>query len=455
MKTLIIGAGVVGFNIAERLSQEGHDVTVVESNSRALDRIKEHLDVRGLRGYGSQPDILMKAGIGDAEMIVAVTDSDEVNMIACINAAILSRRDIIKIARVREASYCDDQILNAPQIAIDLVINPERVTAEKILGLLRYPAVTEITEFAGGLVQMIGLRIAPTSPLAGVRLVEFSERFPAHDFIVVALLRDREVIIPRGNDVILPGDEAFLTFKTSDSAQVLDLLGIHMVPMNRVMILGGTEVGRFLTAGLIQAGIYPKLIEPDAEVAEAIAAQYPEAIVVHGSPTDGDLLLEENAGEMHTVVACAPDEEVNVMASLLIRRLGSSRIIMTTSHLEYGTLIKSIGVNVCLSPRHIAVSSILRFIRHGRVVSVQAIGDKQSAEALEFEAQPASDVVGKPLHELRLPAGSIIAALVHDGEVVMPIGSTVIEQGDHVVVMARQAAIPHVEHLLQRRVDRN
>jgi len=454
VKILVAGAGEVGFNIAAKLVHEGHDVVLVERDETALQRATEGLDIQGLRGHGARPSVLEEAGIAEVDMLVAVTDSDEVNMVACLIAAILGQPNVIKIARVRDQSYLDPRIFGDARVAIDLAINPERLSVDKILGILRYPAVIEMAEFAGGRVQLIGIEVQATSPLAGLRLLDLPDRSLEAEVLVAAIRRGDRVIIPRGTDVILPGDDIYLAAPTDEIGKVLSTCGIRVQPVNRVAIFGGSKVGRLLAADLCARGIKPKLFEPDPRLARWVAEQLPEAVVINGNPTDADLLAEENIGEMQAVVACGRDEEVNVMSALLARRMGAARIIATTNRSDYQPLINAIGFDVCISPRVLAVSSIMHFIRHGRVVAVRALGDDEQAEALEFEAQLTSDAVGTALRDLKLPTGVVIASLVRGSTVMVPRGQTVIEAGDHVLVVARTAQITEVERMLQRRVDR-
>ncbi|MEZ4472604.1 MAG: Trk system potassium transporter TrkA [bacterium] len=452
MKILIVGAGEVGFNIAARLVDEGHDVMIVERDEGMLGRATENLDVQGIRGHGARPQVLEEAGIADADMLVAVTDLDEVNMVACLTAAILGRKDIIKIARVRDTGYMDARIFHDPRVAIDMAINPERETADKILTLLKFPAATEVVDFAGGRVQLVGLRIADTSPLAGMRFLELPERFNRR-VLVAALHRDDEVIVPRGDDVILPGDEAYLVVPRGHATELLTELGVPVEPATRVMIAGGTKLGRFLARDLAQQGIVPKLVEPDPQLARWLGDQLAGVIVLQGNPTDAALLREENVGEMHTFIATGRVEEVNVMSALLAQRLGARRVIATVNRVDYAPLAKAMGIDVCISPRMTAVSSILHFIRRGRVVASRALGEEESAEAIEFEAQLTSEVVDVPLRELRLPKGALIACLLRGDEVIVPTGDAVIQAGDHVVIVASKQAIGKVERMLARRQD--
>jgi len=454
VKIVIVGAGVVGTTIAARLVEEGHDVFLIDRSEVALSRATHGLDVQGIRGHGSRPAVLDRAGIVNADMLVAVTDSDEVNLVACLNGAILGPSNLIKIARIRDPAYADPRVVDDPRFAVDLVINPERATAEVIMGLLRYPDVIELVEFADGLVSIVGLLVRPNSPLAGLRLLELNGRFPEAEFLVAAITRGDHIIIPQGTAVILPGDELYVVCASDTIESVLVALEEPTTPVKQVAIFGGTRVGRFLAEALDAKRVSTKLFETDTRKARWLAEQLQSTVLIEGNPTDIDLLAEENIGEMQAVIACSREEEINVMAALLAKRQGAKRIITVTDRTEYRPVIRSVGFDACLSPRQVAVSSILHFIRHGRVVAVRALGDWEEAEAMEFEAQLASDAVGTPLYKLRLPPKVVLAALVRDGEVLLPRGDTVIEPGDRVVVVASTAAIPAVERVLQRRVDR-
>lgn len=453
MKILIVGAGEVGFNIAARLVEEGHDVVIVERDETMLARATEHLDVQGLRGHGARPKVLEEAGIATADMLVAVTDLDEVNMVACLSAAILGNKKIIKIARVRDPGYTDARIFNDPRVGIDLAINPERETADKILTLLDYPDATEVVDFAGGRVQLVGLRVRPHSRLAGLRFLEMPERFTRR-VLIAAVHRGNEVIIPRGDDQILPDDELYLVVPRGQAIDLLGTLGAPVEPTTRVMIAGGSRLARFVAADLVARGLSPKIIEPDARRARWMSEKLEGALVLHGNPTDAVVLREENVGEMQVFIAASQVEETNVMAALLAQRLGARRVIATVNRMDYQPLARAIGVDVCISPRMAAVSSILHFIRRGRVVASRTLGEEQSAEAFEFEADPASEVVDVPMRDLRLPRGSLIACILREDEVIVPAGDSVIHAGDHVVVVATKQAIGKVEAFLARRVRR-
>ncbi len=450
MKILIIGAGEVGYKIAGRLVAEGHDVTMLERAQEVLQRATDHLDIQGLRGQGARPDVLDEAGIAEVDMLVAATNSDEVNIVACLNAAILGKEKIIKIARVRDPSYLDPRIFDSERVSIDLAINPERVTADQLLELLPYPGTTEMIHFADGHVRIVGLRIKPTNPLAGLRLVDVRDRFKEPRPLIAAIHRGSEVIIPCGSDVILPGDEIYLSVLTKELPQLLSALGVKVNAVSRVMIAGGSKVGRFLAEALSKQGLKPKLVEPDLKLAQWLGDELPEAVILHGSPTDAELLEQENAGEMQAFIACGRDEEANVMSALLAMRLGASRVLATTNRGDYLPLMRSIGIDVCISPRQVAVDSILHFIRHGRVLAARALGEEYEAEALEFIVHAESEAVGRQIKEMRIPSRVMIVCIQRGDEVIIPRGETKIEEGDHVLVVACRASIRKVEALLDR-----
>ncbi|MHC4836843.1 MAG: Trk system potassium transporter TrkA [Planctomycetota bacterium] len=444
-RSIIVGAGQVGFNIASRLVNEGHDVVVIDRDEARLERATESLDVQGLRGHGARTAVLEEAGIADASMLMAVTDSDEVNLVACMAARILGSPALLKIARLREPSYLEDRFVHSEHSPVDLAINPERVTADKILRLLRYPLVTEMMEFAAGRVVLLGLPILPTSPLAGMRFVDLAPRFPDLDLLVAAIHRDGRVLIPTGGDVILPDDTISLVCATDRVESTLRHLAVPTEPTRRIMIAGGSRTGRFVAGDVGARGVEPKLIVPDARLADWLAGDLPKALVLHGSPADAALLETENIAEMEVFIAAEKDEETSVLSALLAKRLGARRVIAVTNRSEYLPILHTVGIDVSISPRMMAVNSILHAVRRRGVVAVRALDDAGDAEALEFEAITDCRVIGKPLRAVKLPPNSLIAAVLRGGDVLVPRGDTVIEAGDHVIAVALRAAVEGVE----------
>lgn len=450
MKIIIVGAGQVGFHMASRLVGEGHDVVVIDRDEQILAHTTENLDIQGLRGHGARPKVLREAGIAQAQMIVAVTGADEVNMVACQMAAILGPPDIIKIARVREPDYLEAKIFEDARVCIDLAINPEQQAADRLLSVLRYPAITEALDFAHGKLRLLALRVQETSPLSGMRFLDLPERFTERRLLIAALRREDRVIIPRGPDVILPADEVYLVAEAGEVDALLRMVGVPPVPIARVMLAGGSKINRFVARELERRGVRPKLIEPDGRLARWLADELPQTMVLAGSPTDADLLRGENIQEMQSFVAASTDEESNVMAALLARRLGARRVIATTNRVDYLPLMRHIGIDVCISPWLLAVNAILRYLRQGHVVAARSLGEGEHAEVLEFEAHEGAAILGQPLHSLRLPAGVLVAAILRGGEPIVPQGSSVIQAEDHVIFVALRRAIPAVERLMMR-----
>lgn len=448
MKTIIVGAGQVGFEIAARLAAEGHDVVVVERDAEALARTTEALDVQGLRGHGARPAVLEEAGITECGMLLAVTDSDEVNIVACINAAIWGPPGLVKVARIRDPGYLNERFLHDERVPLDIAINPERIAADKILRLLRYRAVTEVVDFADGRVLLLGLPIRATSPLAGMRFVDLADRFPGTNLLIGAIHRGATVLIPRGSDVILPGDTAYLITEAERADALLETLGVQGRPIRRVMIAGGSRVGRFLAEDLEQMGVRPKLIEPDPRLAKWLADDLPGTVVLNGPIASADLLEQENVDEMEAFIAASRDEEANVMSALLAMRMGAGWVVAVTNRTAYVPILSAVGIDLSISPRSLAVSSILHRIRRGRVVAVRSLGDREAAEALEFEALPESRIIGKPLREVRIPRNALLAAVLRDEVVIIPDGDTVLQAGDHVIAIAQRSAVPALENAL-------
>lgn len=452
MRIVIIGAGEVGFNIAQRLAQEQQDVVVVERNPKRIRFVEEELDVQVVKGTGSSPRTLLAAQVMQADMVIAVTDSDEANLTACLLAESYSRK-IIKIARIRDPDLAT--IAEMPEgfrIQLDLTINPEAVAAEKILRHLAVPAATEVVGFANDRVQLIGIRIAKESPVVGKKLMDFRKERQDVPFLVAALVRRGSTTIPTGEDVIQDGDTVFVLTEPSSLRVVLGAFGHEVEPAERVMIFGGTTVGLLVAQGLEKRGVSCKLIEPDSERCEELAEVLQRTVVLQGDATDEELLREENVDGIDCFVAVSKDEEANLLTALLAKSMGAESVIALTDNSAYFPMITRIGVDIAISPRLLAVSSILHYVRRGRVLSVAAFHDS-SAEALEFVAMETAEVVGKPLRTINFPKGAIIGALVRAGEIIIPTGETVILPHDRVIVFALRDAIHKVENALMVKLE--
>lgn len=446
MHVLIIGAGEVGYHTALRLSREGHKVVVVDRNAENIRTINEQMDVQTLVGPGSSPLILREAEVDQADLVVAVTDSDEVNLQACRFARILAP-SATRVARIRNEDYLAFfEEMGAKAFDLDTVINPERELTAQILQFISVPAASSVADFAEGRVKLIGLKIPTTSPLVGRAMADLH---PAGGptFLVAAIERGGRTVIPSGSDVVLPDDVAYVVAKMEALDEVMAHFGMQSSQVRSLIVVGGGGIGRLVAAGAAKRGIKVRVIEKDEARCEALVEQLNDVMVLHGNGTDLSLLEEENVGAADVFAAVTDDEEDNVLIALLGKKMGAKRTIARVAHMGYVPLVSTLGLDLVVSPRFAAVGAILRHLRRGKVLSVAALKD-EGAEVIEVEAQETSALVGKPLAEVKLPAGVLIAAVVREGEVLIPGGATVVQPGDHLVIFLLRKVLGKLEKLL-------
>lgn len=446
-RCVIVGAGEVGYHIAERLSHEKWDVVVVDQDQTRLEWVTNSLDVQTLYGHGSSPQVLKQAGISESHLLIAVTDSDEINIVACLVADKYAPPTCKKVARIRNSDYTVDPTLFRKELGIDFHINPEEAATRKLLRLLETPQATDIISFAEGKVLLLGLVLPEGSPFYGKTFAELGTMYPDRRVLVAAIERDGEMIIPRGDNEICPGDTLFLVAKPEKLNAVLGGLGIEVRPLRNVAIAGGGRIGELLARHLEERGILVRLIERDRRLCQELAERLHRVMVLHGDAADRNLLREENISQMDAFVAVSPDEEANILSALLARRMGTGHVFSLVNKMSYSPLVRQLGLDAAISPRQLAANLILHFVRRGKVLQVNALGE-ESAEAIEFVAGTGSDLLGIPLREARLPRNSIIGAIVRDGEVIMPSGDTCVMPGDRVIVFALQGAVAEVERIL-------
>ena len=447
MKVVIVGAGEVGFHIAGHLTVEKKDVVVVDKNPEALVRVSEKLDVQTIEGSGSSPDVLEEAGVRDAEILLAVTNSDEVNLAACLMTNILAP-GTRKLARLRSAefdAYHEHFKTHAPHI--DTVINPEIEVVRTIRRLMNVPGAVDVAEFAEGRVRFVGIKLDPSARVAGARLAELGQRIGGARPLIAAVIRDEELIIPRGDDRLRPGDEVYFISEASRLIETLAMFDKQVEPVNRVLIMGGGSVGYRLAKDLDDTDTYVKIIDKNPARCNILAERLNKAIVLQGDGSDQSLLAEENIGDMDMAVALTNDEETNIIASLLAKRMGAKKVITRVSKFSHFNLLGAIGIEKVVSSRLSAINTILQHIRSGRVLSAIFIKGEQ-AEVIEAEAMETSDIVGKPLKRIRLPKGVLVASVIRGDEVIIPSGDTIIEAGDHTIIFARREAISKMEKIL-------
>ena len=452
MKVIIIGAGEVGFHIASHLSRENKDVIVVDRNPEALRRVSDNLDVQVLQGSGSSPVVLEEAGIGSAEIMLAVTNSDEANLVACLAADIISP-STKKLARLRNADYDDyHETFREKAPHIDTVINPDIEVVKTIYRMMKVPGAVDVGEFADGRIMFVGLYLDEHSPLNHVKLIDLPAKLKGVRPLIAAIMRDEELIIPRGRDRLMAGDLVYYITAREQLQETLAVFGKQEPPLKRVLIIGGGRIGYRLAAVLESQPIACKIIERNSEKCDRLAERLNKAVVLHGDGSDQGLLAEENVGGMDAVVTLTNDEETNIIASLLARRMGIRKCITRISKFSYFPLMSTIGIDQVVSPRLSAINSILQHVRRGKVLSAMSIKGEQ-AEILEAMAMATSAIVSKPLRNVGVPRGALVAAVIRKERIIIPSGDTVIEPDDRIIIVARREAIQQVEKILAVKLE--
>ncbi|MFP4194742.1 MAG: Trk system potassium transporter TrkA [Desulfosalsimonas sp.] len=451
MKIIIVGAGEVGYHVASRLSFEKKDVVVIDRDPAAIRRLSDNVDVEAVNGSGSSPKVLKEAGLKEAEILLAVTDSDEINLIACLMADVISPTTK-KLARIRDGDFDPyHQVLHDQAPHIDTVINPEIEVVKSIERFLSIPGAVDVSEFAGGMLKFIGLYLTSGSLMAGIRLREIPEKI-GQQILVAAVVRKEELIIPGGDARLYPGDLVYFISEEKGLAPILKAFDREVRPVRRTMIVGGGRIGARLAGALEKKGIQIKIIERSQARCSELAAEMKKAVVIQGDGSDQGLLMEENIREMDAVITLTNDEETNILVSLLARRMGAGKSITKLNKFSYFPLMPTIGIEQVVSPRLSAINTILQHIRRGKVLSVRTLTDEQ-AEVMEAEALETSDIVGKPLRKSSLPKGSLIIGIIRKGHVLIPSGDSVIEPGDRIIIFAKRQVVPKIERILTVKLE--
>jgi trk system potassium uptake protein TrkA len=455
MNIIIIGAGEVGYNLAKKLSKEGHDVVVVDHDAERMRQIDESLDVKALLGEGSSPAILKQAGMEEAEMVIAVTDSDEINMVACLIAGTQSKIPK-RIARIRNLEYTrETKIFDEQHLDIDLCINPELETAKTIVRLVEHPGSADFAEFAEGRVELIGVKIDDDSYVMGKKLKELQEaraQFPDLKVLIVAISRDDRIIIPHGDETVFAGDILYAVVDRQSVKDVLSYLRKEEEPVKRIIIGSGSAIGFEVARQLEDKGIAVRVMEKDVDRCQQLAENLKKTLVLRGEMTDQSLLKEEGIEETDFFISVSDDEDANILASLLAKRLGAKKTVTLVRHLHYLSVLPTIGIDAVVSPRLSAIGRIMHYIRKGKVLSVTTLRE-EDAEVIETVALETSDIVNRPIRELKFPKGALIGAVVRNGDVIIPGGNDVILPEDRVVIFALQSSIPKVEKALMVKLE--
>ncbi|HDI78032.1 MAG TPA: Trk system potassium transporter TrkA [Desulfobacteraceae bacterium] len=450
MKIIIVGAGEVGFHIAKRLSEESNEVVLIDKDEDKINRINENLDVYALLGSGTSPQMLKSSGIAQADMLIAATDSDEVNLIASMLACHLNP-SIIKVVRLRNQEYIREEgLLNKDLLGIDQIINPESFMVDTIKNLIMVPGASDVIDFDDGRVKLIGITIKPDSEFVGRRFNTFSEHH--EKFLVGAIIRGDQVFIPHGEDTIQANDLIYVVARSDDLNGILGRLHVEHRECKRIFIIGGGQVGFTLAQSLDNTNLNVKIIEKDSRICNSLADRLQKVIVINGDGTDKDLLLEENIADADIVLAITGDDETNVLISLLAKRLGVKKTITRINKLSYIPLVFAIGIDTVVSRRLSAIRAILQYVRKGKIISVAPLKGEH-AEAIEAEALAGSNIVNRPLCKVKFPKGSIVGAIVRGDDVIIPNGQSIIQEKDRLIIFALQNVIPKLERLLTMHLD--
>jgi trk system potassium uptake protein TrkA len=456
MKIIVCGAGQVGFSIARQLAMENYDVTVVDLSADLIRRINDNLDAQGVVGHASRPDVLDRAGASDADMLIAVTQSDEVNMVACQVAHSLFQVPI-KVARIREQSYLDpawSDLYAREHLPIDVIISPEIEVARAISRRLKVPGAFEMIPLAEDKVRLLGVRCDDNCPLINTPIRQLTQLFPDLNMIIVGIIRDDRPTYVTGTDELMVGDLVYFVVETQQLSRAMIAFGHEEPHARRLLICGGGNVALLLAQEIERD--YPwigaKVIEADADRAAVVASALSGTVVLHGDVLDPEILDEAGVGSCDTVVAVTDDDETNILSSVLAKRHGARRTIALVNKSTYETLVTSLGIDVVVSPRNITSSTILQQIRRGRIHAVHALREG-FGELIEAEALETSPLVGTPLKDVKLPTGVMVGAVVRDGQVINPRGTTVVHNKDRVILFAASEAVRKVERLFSVRLE--
>jgi trk system potassium uptake protein len=453
VKIVILGAGQVGRSAANSLSrEEANEVTVVDVDEDILRNLQDRLDIRTVAGNAAYPTVLEAAGVPEADIIVALTNSDEVNMMACEVAYTLYRTPT-KIARIRSAEYTGrNELFRDGGLSVDVFISPEQLVTEYVERLIKYPGALQVLDFADGKVQLVGVRALQGGLLVGHCLRELPEHLSRSEARIVAIYRAGRSVAPEGDTVIENGDEVFFLAARADIVRVMGELRRQEDPIRRVVIAGGGNIG-FRLARTLEKSNQVKLIERDIRRARKISELLENAIVLNGDAADEELLVEENIDSADVFAALTNSEEANILSAMLARRLGAHKVMALINKPSYADLIESGSIDIAISPQTITIGSLLAYVRRGDVVRVHALrrGAAEAIEAIVHGDETTSRVVGKRVEEIALPEGTSIGAIVRGEDVLMAHHDTRVQEGDHVILfLSDRRHLEAVERLFLR-----
>lgn len=445
MRVIIIGAGKVGYNLALNLSKENHDVVIIDNDQETLNRAEENLDVLCIKGNGVSTHILLEAGIQDTNLLIAVTNSDEINMVCCLTAKKLGAPNTI--ARIRDPEYAHELTMLKEEIGLDMVINPEHAAADEIARNISFPAAVNVESFAKGRVKMIEVKVTEDMPIAGVKLKDMSSKIP-HPILVGAVVRNGEVIVPNGEFQIETDDSVYILGNPSGIMNFFKGWSQYSNKVRNVMIVGAGRIAYYLTKLLYEMGAKVKIIEINREKCTEFAELLPHTLLINGDGTDEEVLLSENIGEMDVFISLTGMDEENLISALIAKQNGAKRVVSKISRMNYMGVVSKLGIDNVICPKIITTNQILKYVRGNSIESLYRIVEGQ-AEILEFISKEDSEILNIPLKKLKLPKDVLVATIVRKDEVVIPRGNDVIRKGDRVIIIIKNNKISDLDELLK------
>lgn len=452
MKIIIIGAGEVGYHIASRLCAENKNVVVIDKSAAAIQRVNDTLDVQTINGSGSNPLALEEAGLKEAEILLAVTDSDETNLVACLVANLISP-NTKKLARIREGAwerYYEQFHDNPPHI--DSIINPEVEVIKTIERLLAVPGAVDVAEFEDGRIKLVGILLDEKARLCGVQLSDMEAVLGHTPPLIASLVRGNELIIPTGRDRLQANDLVYLICKEAALIETLKIFDKHEESLKRILIVGGGRIGYRLAKNLEEKAIHTKIIERRRDRCSELAASLNKAVVLCADGSDPNVLSDENIKDMNAIVSVTDEEETNILISLLAKQLGVPKAITKVDRLIYLNLMATVGIHRIVSPRLSAINSILQHIRRGKILSAITLKGEQ-AEVIDAVALETTDIVGKPLKKISFPKGALLASIITKDDIIIPSGDSIVNPGDRIIIFAKRQAIPKIEKFLTVKLE--
>jgi trk system potassium uptake protein TrkA len=445
MRAVVVGAGEVGYHVAERLSGEGHDVVVVDTEAERLEYVDSHLDVGVIEGSGASPAILRRAGIDKAELLVAVTSVDEVNLVCCMLAR--GKRGMVRVTRVSNPDFfAEAGRLHPRTFGVDVMINPERELALDTFRLLQSTVATDIAVFADGDLQVISLPVSEEAPIVNRTLADITREAGETPLLTAAIERDGTTIVPTGSTKILAGDQVYVVATPASVPRALTFCGHEPSTLKRVMVAGGSFEAYYLAQLLERHGVQAIMLVADRTQAQEFAEKLHKALILNGDATDVELLELEGVGDVDAFVALTDEDQSNILSSLVAKHAGAKQVVTLVNKIEYVSLARRIGLDAAVSPRLSAANAIMRHVRRGSVTRVATFKDTD-AEAISFAVSSTSPVVGRSLAEIEFPEGTLVAAIERGDEVIVPRGRDFLKPGDIAIVFALPDAVAAVTKL--------